>query len=374
MKFDVVQLTRKMIEYPSESQTSNVEVTEQIEKWLTQLKFKIERIPYKDKNGVDKISIIAKLGNGKGGLSLMSHNDVVPALPHQYKSRLDNGRIYGRGSCDMKGPLAATICAASQFKASDLKKPLYIVVTADEEIQAVGAKLVTEKSKLFAEASTGYGIICEPTRLNVVYAHKGSLSIVITSKGKAAHTSTLKGTNANIRMIPFLQDMKKIYERVIKGKQYRNDEFDPPYSEWSIGINDHNIATNISPKMSVCTINYRPMPGVDVEPLIKETIASAKKNDLKCEVRRVGNPIYTQPSSTLVNTALSITGKRKARTVPYGTDGMAFVKKMKNLVVIGPGDISQAHTVDEWIDIEQLKKGVDLYANFINHICVNEKR
>ena len=374
MKFDVVQLTRKMIEYPSESQTSNVEVTEQIEKWLTQLKFKIERIPYKDKNGVDKISIIAKLGNGKGGLSLMSHNDVVPALPHQYKSRLDNGRIYGRGSCDMKGPLAATICAASQFKASDLKKPLYIVVTADEEIQAVGAKLVTEKSKLFAEASTGYGIICEPTRLNVVYAHKGSLSIVITSKGKAAHTSTLKGTNANIRMIPFLQDMKKIYERVIKGKQYRNDEFDPPYSEWSIGINDHNIATNISPKMSVCTINYRPMPGVDVEPLIKETIASAKKNDLKCEVRRVGNPIYTQPSSTLVNTALRITGKRKARTVPYGTDGMAFVKKMKNLVVIGPGDISQAHTVDEWIDIEQLKKGVDLYANFINHICVNEKR
>ncbi len=374
MKFDVVQLTRKMIEYPSESHTSNVEVTEQIEKWLTQLKFKIERIPYKDKNGVDKISIIAKLGNGKGGLSLMSHNDVVPALPHQYKSRLDNGRIYGRGSCDMKGPLAATICAASQFKASDLKKPLYIVVTADEEIQAVGAKLVTEKSKLFAEASTGYGIICEPTRLNVVYAHKGSLSIVITSKGKAAHTSTLKGTNANIRMIPFLQDMKKIYERVIKGKQYRNDEFDPPYSEWSIGINDHNIATNISPKMSVCTINYRPMPGVDVEPLIKETITSAKKNDLKYEVRRVGNPIYTQPSSTLVNTALTITGKRKARTVPYGTDGMAFVKKMKNLVVIGPGDISQAHTVDEWIDIEQLKKGVDLYANFINHICVNEKR
>ena len=118
----------------------------------------------------------------------------------------------------------------------------------------------------------------------------------------------------------------------------------------------------------------RDRPGVDVEPLIKETIASAKKNDLKCEVRRVGNPIYTQPSSTLVNTALSITGKRKARTVPYGTDGMAFVKKMKNLVVIGPGDISQAHTVDEWIDIEQLKKGVDLYANFINHICVNEKR
>ena len=371
MKFDVIELTRKMVEYPSESQTSNVEVTECIVKWLTELKFKIERIPYTDKNGIDKISIVAKMGTGQGGLSLMSHNDVVPALPIQYKPRIENGRLYGRGSCDMKGPLAATICAAAQFKASDLKKPLFIVVTADEEIQAVGAKILTKKSKLFTDASKGYGIICEPTRLNVVYAHKGSLSLVITSKGRAAHTSTLKGTNANVRMIPFLQDMKGIYDQVISTKKYRNDEFEPPQSEWSIGINDHNIATNISPKMSVCTINYRPMPGVDPEPLIDKTIASAKKNGLKCEVRRVGDPVYTQPSSTLVQTALSITGKRKAQTVPYGTDGMAFVKKMKNLVVIGPGDISQAHTVDEWIDIEQLKQSVDLYSRFITHVCVN---
>tara|TARA_B100001250_G_C19805116_1_gene792923 strand:- start:447 stop:1571 length:1125 start_codon:yes stop_codon:yes gene_type:complete len=373
MKYDVVQLTRKMVGYPSESQTSNIEVAECIIQWLKQMKFKIERVPYIDKNGINKLSIVAKLGSGIGGLTLMSHNDVVPALPYQYKPKIKDGRLYGRGSCDMKGPLAATICAAAQFNAVDLKKPLYIVVTADEEIQAVGAKIVTEKSKLFAEASKGYGIICEPTGLNVVYAHKGSLSIVVTSKGRAAHTSTLRGTNANIRMIPFLQDMKRIYNQVITGKQYRNDEFNPPFSEWSIGINDHNIATNISPKMSICTINYRPMPGVDTEQLIKKTKAIAKKNGLKCEVNRVGDPVYTQPSSALVKTALQITGKRKARTVPYGTDGMAFVKKMKDLVVIGPGDISQAHTVDEWIDIGQLKKSVDLYARFINHICVNER-
>jgi len=373
MKYDVVQLTRKMVGYPSESQTSNIEVTECIIQWLKQMKFKIEHVPYKDKNGINKLSIVAKLGTGIGGLTLMSHNDVVPALPYQYKPKIKDGRLYGRGSCDMKGPLAATICAAAQFKAVDLKKPLYIVVTADEEIQAVGAKMVTEKSKLFAEASKGYGIICEPTRLNVVYAHKGSLSILVTSKGRAAHTSTLKGINANIRMIPFLQEMKKIHDKVITRKQYRNDEFDPPFSEWSIGINDRNIATNISPKMSFCTINYRPMPGIDSEQLIKETKAIAKQNGLKCEVNRVGDPVYTQPSSTLVKTALQITGKRKARTVPYGTDGMAFVKKMKDLVVIGPGDISQAHTVDEWIDIEQLKQSVDLYARFINHVCVKDR-
>lgn len=370
MKLDVVQLTRQLVSFPSESQTSNVEVTEYIADVLAQLNFEIERLPYVDKNGVDKISIVARLGKGSGGLSLMSHDDVVPALPEQYKPKRVGDKLYGRGSCDMKGPLAATLCAAARFRKADLKKPLFIVVTADEEVQAVGAKMVTKQSKLFAQASSGYGIICEPTRLNVVYAHKGSMSLVITSKGRAAHTSTLKGTNANIKMIPFLQEMREIYDLVLADPAFRNDEFKPPHSEWSIGINDHNIATNISPVRSVCTINYRPMPGVDVKSLIARTRDSARRHGLKCEIRHVGEPVYTDPSSPLVKTALKIAGKRRAMTVPYGTDGMAFGQKMKQMVVLGPGDIAQAHTVDEWVEVDQLKKGVALYERFIDHVCV----
>ena len=373
MKLDVVKLTRQLVSYPSESQTSNVEVTECIADILSTLDFEIERLPYVDKNGVDKISIVGRLGKGSGGLSLMSHDDVVPALPEQYKPKLTGGKLYGRGSCDMKGPLAATLCAAARFKKADLEKPLFIVVTADEEVQAVGAHMVTKESKLFAHASSGYGIICEPTRLNVVYAHKGSMSLVITSKGRAAHTSMLKGTNANIKMIPFLQEMREIYELVLEDAAFRNDEFKPSHSEWSIGINDHNIATNITPVQSVCTINYRPMPGVDVKSLIERTRASARKHGIKCEIRHLGQPVYTDPQSPLVKTALKIAGKRRALTVPYGTDGMAYGKKMKQMVVLGPGDIAQAHTVDEWVEVEQLKKGVALYERFINHVCVQGK-
>ena len=88
------------------------------------------------------------------------------------------------------------------------------------------------------------------------------------------------------------------------------------------------------------------------------------------QVQYVGTPLYTQPDSPLVKTALKIAGKRKALTVPYGTDGIAFGKKMKQMVVLGPGDIAQAHTIDEWVEVEQLKKGVDLYARFIEHVCV----
>jgi len=379
MKPDVVKLTSDLVNYPSVSLSSNVEVTRHVIKVLKGLGFQLEELPYTDVNGVAKISIVAKLGKGTGGLTLMSHDDVVPAEPANewtgspFKARRAKDKLYGRGSSDMKGPIAAGICAAANFKAKDLVKPLYIIVTADEEISAVGAWDVTRRSKLFKEASSGYGLICEPTRLNVVYAHKGSLKMVITSKGKPAHTSTLKGINANINMIPFLAEMKKIYHEVLKGKRYRNEEFNPPHSEWSIGINDHNIATNVSPVQSICTIGYRLMPGIDPDPLIARTREAARKHGLKFDLQTYGAPLYTQPDAPIVKTALKLAGKRKPSTVAYGTDGIAYCTRMKQLVVIGPGDIAQAHRVDEWIEIDQLHKGVDLYTRFIDHVCVQGK-
>ena len=153
--------------------------------------FAVEELPYTDKNGVDKLSIVGKLGQGRGGLSLMSHDDVVPAANADdwtgspFAARVSQGKLYGRGSADMMGPLAASICAAAHFKGKDLKAPLYIVVTADEEVNGVGAYDVTKRSRLFQEASSGYGLICEPTRLKVVHAHKGGLGIQIESKGRA---------------------------------------------------------------------------------------------------------------------------------------------------------------------------------------------
>jgi acetylornithine deacetylase len=173
-----------------------------------------------------------------------------------------------------------------------------------------------------------------------------------------------------MKMIPFLAEMKKLNELVLSARRFRNDEFKPPHSELSIGINDHNRATNISPVQSICTLNYRPMPGVDTDGLLDKIRQSAKKHGVKLAVLHHGQPLYTALDDPLVGTALKLTGKRKAATVAYGTDGMAYVKKMKRMVVIGPGDIAQAHTVDEWIELDQLHKGVDLYTRFIDHVCV----
>ena len=377
MNIDVLELTAELVKYESISRATNVPVTRHLAKVLRALGFKVEMLPYTDAAGVAKLTIVARLGRAeKGGLSLMSHDDVVPAgsaddwSGNPFQVREHGGKLYGRGACDMKGPLAASICAACRFTAGDLRQPLYIVVTSDEEINALGAREVVDRSKLFADLRHGYGVICEPTRLQVVHAHKGSLGLTITSKGRAAHTSSLKGVNANLKMIPFLNEMRKVNESVLTSRRYRNDEFKPPHSEWSIGINDNNVATNVSPAQSVCTVNYRPMPGTDTNALVRRTRKCASDLGLKCVVHRTGSPLYTPKDAPIVRTSLALAGRRTPTTVAYGTDGLAYSEQMKQLVVLGPGDIAQAHTVDEWIEVDQLHKGVELYTRFIDHVCV----
>ena len=130
----VEALTRELVSYPSESQTSNVEVTRYASQVLGAVGFdEIEEILYTDTAGIHKLSIVAKMGTGSGGLSLMSHDDVVPANPddgltqNPYEPWIAAGKLYGRGSSDMKGPLAASICAAARFRSNQLEKQLYIL-------------------------------------------------------------------------------------------------------------------------------------------------------------------------------------------------------------------------------------------------------
>ncbi len=378
MKPNVVDVTRKLVNYRSPSLESNVPVTEYCADLLHSLGFTVEALGYTDKNGVDKLSVVGKLGDGAGGLSLFSHNDTVPAeksdgwIGDPFKARVSGDKLYARGSADMKGPLAASICAAARYRARDLKSPLYIIVTADEEVNGLGALEVTDKSKLFAEASSGYGLICEPTRLRVVHAHKGSLHIRVTSRGRSAHTSSLKGVNANMKMIPFLQQMKKLNDHVLSAKRFRNEEFKPSHSELSLSINDHLMAMNVYPVESECRLGYRIMPGVDVNGLKARIRECAREHGLKFELLSQLEPVYTAADSQFVRTALRLSGTRTPRTVAYGTDGVRYVAKMKQLVVLGPGDIAQAHTVDEWIELDQLRKAVDLYSRFIDHVCVKQ--
>ena len=370
--FDPVHVTRELIAFNSISANSNAPVSDYLHEQLDRLDFTVERIAYQDDKGVEKVNLVGRKGEGTGGLALLGHSDTVPVDGWEedpFSAVIRNNRIYGRGSCDMKGALSTMLAAGAAFEASDLSAPVYLVFTADEEVGCWGAAEVSDRSKLLAENDLRYGIICEPTLMQVVRAHKGAIFLRAETTGRAAHSSTGRGLNAHLAMIPFLSEMKAIHDELRTDPVHLNDEFDPPFSDWNIGINDGGIALNMTAPRSVCTVYYRPMPGQDQEALLDRTRHAADRCGVDLTIQKIGDPFSTSADSELVQKALRVTGTEKARTVPYGTDGLVFGRKME-LILLGPGDIRQAHTVDEWMDLDQFDLAIDVYKAMIRAFCV----
>lgn len=372
---DAVSYLNDLVAFPSVSRDSNAAVSDYVSNALRNLQFDVERLEYLDANGVQKVSVVGKRGRGTGGLAYFAHTDVVPA--DEWHD--DNGpfqpvrigeRIYGRGSCDMKGSIACMLAAVAELGSATFEAPLYVTCTADEEIGFGGARAVADHSRYYREmvAAGTPGIIGEPTELEVVYAHKGVVGLHVTARGRAAHSSTRDGVNANLAMIPFLSHLKSIYDETETNPAWANPEFDPPTITMNIGINDHTRAVNITPPQSICTIYFRPMPGTDVETLIERIRQSAERSGLEFEVAAKGQPVYTPPDDPFVAQMLELTGRPAARTVAYGTDGTEF-SELKQLVVYGPGSIAQAHTRDEWISLDQLERGTASYRRLVESFC-----
>jgi acetylornithine deacetylase len=212
------------------------------------------------------------------------------------------------------------------------------------------------------------GVIGEPTTLNVVYAHKGVVGLIATSRGRAAHSSTREGKNANLAMIPYLAEMKAIYDDTERDPAWRHAEFDPPTVCWNIGINDHTRAVNITPPQSICTVYFRPMPGQDANVLIERARRAAVANGLEFDVKINARALYIDPQSPFVREALDLAGRDKPATVSYGTDGAMF-GALKSMIVCGPGSIAQAHTNDEFITLDALDAGTSLFEKMIRRWC-----
>lgn len=373
---DALEYNQRLVSFESTSNLTNAPVSDYCEEVLSGLGFAIERIEYDDPHGVRKVSVLGKKGEGTGGMAYFGHTDVVPADPWHtddfgpFEPTIVGERLYGRGSCDMKGSIACMFAAAERLADLSLKQPVYVTCTSDEEIGYGGATAVAQRSELFREMVAGgsRGIIGEPTMLEVVYAHKGTTGLVATSHGTASHSSTTAGLNANLAMIPYLAEMKAIHDETESSSEWQNDAFDPPTLSWNIGINDHTAAVNITPPKSVCTVYFRAMPGQEIDSLIERAQASAQECGIEFVVKSRAEPLYIDPDSPFVREVLDLAGRDTPTTVCYGTDG-GMLTELSNMVVIGPGDIAQAHTWDEFIDLEQLELGTDLYARMIEEWC-----
>ncbi|MEW4490604.1 M20 family metallopeptidase [Thalassoglobus sp. JC818] len=371
-----LEYASELIKFPSVSSTSNVEVTDQIADWLRSIDVTVERIDYTDHKGIAKSNVVGKLGSGTGGLAYFGHSDVVPAddwviEEHgPFSPTIKDGRLYGRGSTDMKGSVACFISAMKQFRNRTLSAPVYFCCTADEEVGMLGAQQVVERSKLYQEMVEGQtrAIIGEPTRFEVVHAHKGGCLIKVTASGKAAHSSTKEGINANWKMIPFLSEMWELNNEMETETAWQNPMFNPPTMTMNLGINDHTHAVNITPPQSVCTIYFRQMPGIDATPIIDRVRDTCDRFKLKMEIVFQAPPFDIDPESPFVQECLKFSPEKSPKTVSYGTDG-AWFGALKQAVVFGPGSIAQAHTHDEWVKLEDLEHGTQTYSQMIDNWC-----
>ena len=373
MSIDPVELTKEFINIRSESRISNAEISDLVEDRMKQCGLETERLSYVDENGELKVSVVGKKGKGAGGLAFLSHTDTVPGQEQDwdaFQAVVKGDRLFGRGSCDMKGPLAATMAAAASFDADRLKQPIIVAATADEETGGAGARQVALESEIFNTVCPPIGVIAEPTSLTPVYAHKGSSHVIITAHGKAAHTSTELGVSANFLIAPFLADMAVLSREVKTDERFINRDFNPPTNGFNMVINDGGAKQNVFAAHSICHICFRTMPGDESETLVNSIVEKAKGYDLEVTSAQINQPYYVSPESDVVRLATGVTGGRTPETVPYGTDAIQFRDKPIELVILGPGSIEQAHTVGEYVEVAQLYKAVDIYSRMIEQVCV----
>ncbi len=343
---------------------------------LRSLGCETERVEYMD-DGVLKVNVIARFGSGPGGLAYFGHTDVVPVDDWSIREHgpfqpvVRDDRLYGRGSTDMKGSIACMFAALDSLKEQNFQHPLFISCSSDEEISHRGAIEIAARSRLYRELIEGgaHGIVGEPTSLGVVYAHKGGCIVEVTSHGKASHSSTRDGLNANLAIIPFLQDLKALYEHTESDTSLMDTEFEPPTVCMNIGINDHTKAVNITPPQCVCTICFRPMPRTDIDSMVDRIRAAADSHGVEFCLKHLNPPFRRDPDSDYVRQSVALTNGRAARTVAYGSEASNF-DEIENLIVLGPGDIAQAHKSDEWIALEQLAAGERVYASMIRQFCL----
>lgn len=360
-----VALAAAMIAIDSRSFVSNIAVAELIEQSLPG--FEIERLDYTDPAGVAKRALVAHKGPMGGGLALSGHMDTVPDTGWQddpWSGRIADGRLYGLGSTDMKGPLAACIDAARRLPDS---VPITLLITTDEETTKQGARLVATDSKLVRRAKPAAILVAEPTGMVPVRGHRSSINFTAVATGVQAHSSTGKGRNANWALVPFLADMKAIYEQLRDDPAFHDAAYDPVFSDFNCTIDNHGAPVNMTVPMATVRIKFRYSASIDPEPIVAKVRASAAEAGLALDVTREGRPPETPSNHPLIRLSCDVTGKA-AVTVPFGTDACEL-QPIAPCVVLGPGDIGEAHRPGEYLEIAALTAAIPQFMALAERVA-----
>ena len=363
---EIVSLNSISSEEP-ELEQSNESVIRCLERWLRELGFDVTLIKVKEKPL--KYDLLARLGEGDGGLLLSGHTDTVPADPASWKSdplslTETEDRYTGLGSIDMKGFFAFAADAAASFSGKKLREPLYILATSDEETTMNGAKAFMEQASIRPRAV----IIGEPTSLTPVYKHKGYMAFRVIAHGRRAHSSNpAEGINAIEIMHRAIAGIMKFRDSL---KKFRSSDFKVPEPTLNIGIIRGGDSPNSVPDTCVMQFDVRPteLTPVDfIEKEVRKAIAqSAGEYSGSIEIEDLYPPLPAfggGKDQPVVRKLAELSGNEPV-TVGYATEAGLLSALTQNTVVFGAGSISNAHQPDEYL----LKKEIEPMSRILREI------
>ena len=316
-------------------------------------------------------TIKSKKTNGKKPVILSGHTDVVPVSKSwstdPFKATIKGDKLFGRGSCDMKGFIACTLAYAPIYAKENLNRDIHFSFTFDEETACQGAPLLIKELKNRG-INDGICIVGEPTNMKIIDAHKGCYEYTTYFEGLAGHGSAPeKGVNAveyATRYISKLMDLREI----LKSKVPKNSVFDPPYTTIGIGGISGGIARNVI--ADKCRVDWEMRPVIKEdgefvhnelnEFVNKELLPEMKKIFPKSSIKKeiIGEIIgFNRVNKSEACEFISnLTGDNSREVVSFGTEAGLFQEIGISTVVCGPGSIEQAHKVDEFIVLDQIKK------------------
>ena len=377
------QTLAELVKIDSVSSRSNVEIVEYLERRCESLGLKTKRFTYTDEHGLEKINLVGFTGAGPSNeadlsntnieLALVGHTDTVPYDPN-WSDALNlterDGKLYGRGSCDTKGFIAAALSAVESIDFKTLTKPLALIFTADEEIGLRGAKQLAQLKPF----NVRYSIVGEPTSLQPIRAGKGYSLAEVIVKGREAHSAYPGlGASAVFRAARLINHLEKIAEQ-LKADQHR--AFDPAFTTLNVGVIHGSSAKNVLAGECRFTLEWRPIPTQPSDHVLHLFNAAIEEEqrrdpDFACEVdaSRADSGFETAPDSRLIKLLEKATG-RESGTVAFGTEGAQMRALGSEPVVIGPGDIREAHRTGEFVPVRELTACTEILQQAVRELCV----
>jgi acetylornithine deacetylase len=363
-----VDLLDRLIAYPTVSTDSNLELIIDLSGRLQSLGARAHI--FGDETG-SKATLFATLGpDVPGGVLLSGHSDVVPVTDQDWSSdpfqmREADGRLYGRGTCDMKGFIAASVVMAEHYATLPLKRPVHFAFTYDEETGCLGAQaLIPELNRLGIKPDIA--IIGEPTEMRVIEGHKGCCEYTTRFEGLEGHGSSPDlGVNAAEYAVRYVTRLMALRED-LRARAPDGSRFDPPYTTINIGRIQGGHAHNVIVGKAEVDWEFRPVQTRDLR-FVKETMETFVEQELLPQMRAVypqadistetlGEVVGLEPMSENAARDLvaGLVGANGADVVPFGTEAGLFQQMGMDVVVGGPGSIAQAHKPDEFVSLDQL--------------------